>query len=218
MGNHVARVITTTLRVAVTALCAVTATLTLTSCSQDDSSASSLTADDIRADAKQLAEDGRTEQAAMLEDGEVTAAEYEDAFQKYSECLTTRGFDIAEFSVSPVDGVSYLFGVDANGRETDDKTYAEQDECRNRYWEPLNTDYSATAPKRMDEGLRQAALACMADAGYTLPSTVTVYADFLGENPLINGVQSDQAKTAEKCFDNTIPKLFPDVTVWQLAS
>lgn len=201
---------------AIGAVLASAAVLALTSCSATGAASSDVTADSIRADAKRLKAKGYTEQAALLEDGVVTAAEYETAFQQFSQCVSDMGYEVADLTVNPVDGITYLFGVDPKGRD-ENQVQEARDTCAARYWDHVGPDYSATAPKHMDEALRQGALACMAKAGYKLTGTESSFREFAGEDPLVNGSQSKRMAAAVKCFNDEVPKVLPDVTVWAMS-
>lgn len=128
----------------------------------------------------------------------------------YSACLTTKGYSVVDEAISPLDGVTLLFGVDSNGR-SDAETTQDVDACSDRYWRYVSAAYQSTAPPHMDEGLRQALLGCMRKGGYRLTGDEATVAAFSGEDAQVNGQPSKRARAAEACFTEEAYKLFPDL-------
>jgi len=86
------------------------------------------------------------EQTAELSDGEVTADEYEAAFQRYRECLSAAGYELADVQF---DNHVYSFGVPGEAVDSgvDDECYSAEFRYVDMLWQGTDdvTNSSDTA-------------------------------------------------------------------------
>jgi len=109
------------------------------------------TSNDFAAYAQNLATSVSPFQARILEDGEVTFAEYERAMQATRQCLIDAGWEVSSVQEHPRDGWSLLFTIewDYNGddaREARLSAQADVDfaECASEYHDTVEIAYAKT--------------------------------------------------------------------------
>lgn len=172
----------------------------------------SITPAKIRGDSAQLKQEGYTQQAAELADGKVTLADYDEAFENLTSCVTAYGYTIEHKAISPVDGHTIEF--EANfGNHSKTKAIKQILACEAKYWNVVSALYQDTAPVDMDEALRVAAIACVRSDGYKLSGSEKTPLQMAGKNPVVNGAQSKQWVAVQNCFTTEQQKLYPGNTV-----
>ena len=166
-----------------------------------------LTSDAVKSIGRGLVDKGYKVQGKPLLDGSVTAEEYRTAFDNLRTCVTTAGYTISDPVVSPVTNTNYEFVFDFKGRNQR-KANTEILDCEKRYWSDLAGVYVDTAPQRMDEGLRQAVIACMKKHHYRVPDTDRTIAQMAGRDP----VKDAKRRTVTmNCTQSEATRLFPNL-------
>lgn len=116
MGDSV----TTSIRVTVIAALFAVTVLTFTSCaSAPDSSGTSFSVADIQVRGEQARSEGNDFVADVFEDGSVTEAEYLEAIDGFTACMTEYGYAVSAPVLSPMDSLSYSTVSDPAGQDAD---------------------------------------------------------------------------------------------------
>jgi hypothetical protein len=163
----------------------------------------------IRADARQLEEQGYLEQAAMLADGEITEEEHQNAFDLVRGCLEESGGGVAAGPyVSPVDGWTLEFLIDPV--DTGDPIESGEIEiaCEERYYSVLSYNYVHSREPRMDPPLRSALIECLGGKGFEVSGEEKSVRDFAGGEGAEVGSVRDNAVT--DCIHESVRRLYPD--------
>ncbi|MDR1394245.1 MAG: hypothetical protein LBJ62_09840 [Bifidobacteriaceae bacterium] len=129
---------------------------------------------------RELEKQGYTEQAEMLEDGQVTDEEFREAFDLMAECLVAADVEILGPWVNPVDGVRLDFSAvfdDGVDHETARETVQS---CWLPYWDSVSAWYVDTHPHVMDPPLRELVAECLEEKGYVLTGDEMSVEDFAG--------------------------------------
>ncbi|MDR1189623.1 MAG: hypothetical protein LBK95_19590 [Bifidobacteriaceae bacterium] len=191
----------------------------MSGCSGDGSEDSVLvTSAMIRDDAKELETSGYAEQAAMLENGVITAAEYQQAFDSLRKCVEGNDMVIRGPWADPLDGFSLDFttspaGGDDAEFEPDDPRFEISDECENRYWFPLSVDYERSRSGQMDPVLRDGIGQCMGRLGFEMSGDEVTVQDFVGEQGIVDGKPTERANAATECINGELARLYPERAV-----
>lgn len=167
----------------------------------------------IRADARDLRQRGFTEQADMLADGEVTAREYQDAFDSMRRCVEEAGLRMTGPYIDPLDGFSFDFTFRPGGGEGavwKDGDIEIIDECEDRYFVPLGADYEGSHVGQLDPVLREAVAECMGREGFELSGEERTVQDFVGESGFEDDGLTGRADAATACFHSQMMRLYSD--------
>ncbi|MDR0366221.1 MAG: hypothetical protein LBH68_05285 [Bifidobacteriaceae bacterium] len=168
-----------------------------------------MSSSDIRSDARELKRQGYTEQAAMLEDGEITAEEYQEAFDLFRSCLEEVGEGIAAGPyVNPLDGLTYEFMIDPGNVVDPIEQGKNEIACEDRYFDPLDYDYGHSHEPQMDPVLHEALRECLADKGFETSGEEKSVRDFVGGDAAEVGSDLDNAVT--ECIRSEVERLYPD--------
>jgi hypothetical protein len=164
----------------------------------------------IRAHAKELAGQGFGEQAAMLEDGMITADEHQEAFDLLRRCLEDGGEGIAAGPyVNPLDGLTYEFLIDPGENIEDPIAQGELEiACEERFFTTLNYDYGRSHEPRMDPVLHGALTECLAEKGFETSGEEKTVKDFAGGAAAEAGSERDLVVT--DCIHSEVARLYPD--------
>jgi hypothetical protein len=183
--------------------------LGLTGCAAQSGSPSGerLTADQIRAAAKDFRADGNVWLAELLEDGEVTADDYERAARRYEECMQELGYEVPKPAVNPTDSMTYIYDI-RPGSKSEATFSADQEGCLNPDLNFVEAAYLNTGVQRIDESLRIAAQACMAAQGYDIPDEANEIRAFSGDPATDQGAQRNAAAT---CLSDEALRMFPEL-------
>lgn len=157
------------------------------------------------ADAEAAADEGLVEQHEILADGEVTAAEYEDAINLTFKCLQDSGLDPKGPWLSPIDGLSYFIDVELpfEGVSFATPTGVECSEAYLKYVQPnyLEQNAHVMAPNLLEAV--QEKLAKMGVETNSDDTNVEMMAETVGQGGA--AVVSEVATTA-------VHELYPEIT------
>jgi hypothetical protein len=157
----------------------------------------------------QLADDARSAgqewQANVLDDGDVTLAEYDEAHRRVLACLDAAGLTHSEPERNIPNGYEWLYDISWQGMDEEDGSRAAQacDE-NNRY---VALAMSAWGDWETEPALLAAVVECVTDAGFEIPADVRNYREVWLS-------ASDQGLTREKvaaCIDSGMLRLHPGV-------
>lgn len=115
---------------------------------------------------------GWDEQAAILADGVVTRAEYEQALDDTRACAERDGNGITDPVLSPIDNLTLEFGF-PQGAMTEDDVWEMSDQRLQRYFWSVQNGYQSTHDAAMDADILGASLSCMRERGHTIAGEVT---------------------------------------------
>lgn len=196
-------------RAVVVGLCAV-GLLGLSGCGQgggDDRVSSA----QIKEHARELEERGYPEQAAMMADGEITAEEFQDAFDLFRKCLENAGEGIAAGPyTSPVDGLSLDYLIDPG--EIEDPIAQGEIEigCDDKYLQLLEPDYVYSHEPKMDPALHSALRECLAEKGFETSGEEKSVRDFVGEAAVDDPAGTDRDDVVVDCAHRELDRLYSD--------
>ncbi|MDR1189627.1 MAG: hypothetical protein LBK95_19610 [Bifidobacteriaceae bacterium] len=183
------------------------------SCGQSGEDGVEVTSAMIKSDARQLEGQGYTEQAALMADGEITADEYQDAFDQLRGCLDGIGMTITVGPyVSPVDGLTleFMMGPPDPNAEMTMTDSQHVTECDERHFATLNHDYSHSREPQMDPALHSAVRDCLADKGFETSGTEKTVEDFVGEAAQVDPAGSDRDDAVSDCMRSEMERLYSD--------
>ncbi len=167
----------------------------------------SLTAEQIKGTADMYREDGNEWLAGLLEDGEVDASDYAAASERYASCMRDLGYEVPAPIVNPTNSMTHIYDIDMGTREPD--AFGEDNlSCKDPDLNVIEAAYLNTGKQRMDESLRIAAQACMADQDYDIPDDARDIRAFSGDPTADEGVQREAAAT---CINDEALRLFPEL-------
>lgn len=167
-----------------------------------------LSSEQIVALSETEAEAGNTEQAEILRDGTVTSEEHDRAFQLVRSCYESFGYSIVGPEVSPIDGYSYSYAIDAAGYE-EESVWTNLEGCETRYWQSVVRAYGSTREAVMDPALLRATQDCLAAQDQNLPDAVQNLRDIMEAN----GVDQEDALS---CVSDNAVDLYPDLPALSL--
>jgi hypothetical protein len=178
-------------------------------CTVGGGDGSVVTATAIKADARDLKKNGYAEQAAMLEDGDITAQEYQEAFDLLRACIDNVGAEMEGPWTNPVDGISLSFTIlyDLDMKRGEELTTA----CQERYFTTLDGDYLELHPGQMDPLLREAVSECMVGKGFESSGDELTVQDFAGEGSVTDGKLTPRGEALTECVRSECDRLFPRV-------
>jgi len=166
-----------------------------------------LTKSSIESISKQLASEGRSDQARFLKDGSVSATEYDAAFKNFNTCIEDRGYALSAPVVSPLTGTNYEFVFDSQGRD-EAKASVAFNECSDRYWAQVSAVYADTARQKIDPPFAQAIESCLAGRGYKVDSMATTFSQIAGKDPVKD---KKRRSAAGACAQSTFQSLYPSI-------
>jgi hypothetical protein len=173
--------------------------------SGDGGSESSFTAEGIEKMRSSLEESGFTAQAEFLQDGVITAEEYQASFERLKSCITSMGYDVSEAVTSPLTGSTLEFVYMMNGRDPD-VALVDFDACEAEHWQPLAGIYGATAPQRVEEPLRVAIVDCMKREGEDVDDSATTFTQIVGAE-----ADDSRFEVAATCALDEAYSLYPEL-------
>lgn len=155
--------------------------------------------------AEAFREEGRDHLADIFQDGVVNADDYESAFETFSSCLTSRGYEVAQPVLNPADGLRYIASFRADGKR-EAELERDRQECGADFSE-VEAMYTATNEQTMDAELRATLITCMAERDLEVDSEARNYPEIVQ-----SGSQSDvwHIGVAE-CLGEAREKLYPDL-------
>lgn len=162
----------------------------------------SFTEADIRNTAQHARDAGYEAQAKLLDDGEADAEDYDTAFRRFSECITSAGFTVSEPIVSPANSLTFEYVVDT-GPFDPDEADRKIDECGEEHLRYVTLAYRRSHEQRMDAALADAVAACLDQNGAQLSGDERNVQDFLDA--------FDNREVFDDCISNEAIKLFPDL-------
>ncbi|MDQ4502613.1 hypothetical protein [Sinomonas sp. ASV322] len=182
--------------------------ITLASCAASPAlTGGKITSEDLKASAQRERNEGHLESAEMLADGVIDKAEYDKAFNNLSRCMSDGGYKVTDPVISPLDGLSFTYEYDAQGRDL--RAMSEHSlACEQRYWLPVSAAYMATHEQRMEEPLRISMQSCMNAAGYDIPDDARTFRAMAGD-PFSEDGSRD--RTAMGCFSEGMARLYPAI-------
>jgi hypothetical protein len=173
----------------------------------------------IRADAADLERKGYAEQATMLEDGEITAREYQDAFDLMRKCVEDQGLAVDGPYTDPLDGFSfdYVFVPPGGGDAEFEQPLEEVDQivngCALRHWQPLSADYEGSRTGQMDPVVREAIGQCLTEAGFDVSGEEKTVQDFVGQQGVTDDGLTPRAEAVSECGRTELARLYPERSV-----
>ncbi|MDR1189624.1 MAG: hypothetical protein LBK95_19595 [Bifidobacteriaceae bacterium] len=182
-------------------------------CSSESGDSAQVTSAVIIADARDLEKNGYAEQAAMLQDGVITAREYQDAFDLMRKCVEDLGMVVDGPYTNRVDSFSLSFSFGPGGGEDaewKDGDTAKIDECEDRYWIPLDVDYEGSHVGRMDPLLREAMAECLPREGFKVSGDELTLQDFVGEQGVTDEGLTPRAEAVAECVRTEGMRLYPE--------
>ncbi|MGW9158314.1 MULTISPECIES: hypothetical protein [unclassified Microbacterium] len=183
--------------------------LLLTACSVQTpgQSGGPLSAEQIKSTADKFREEGNEWLAGLLEDGEVDAADYAAASERYASCMRGLGYEVPAPMVNPTNSMTHIYDIDMGTREPD--AFGEDDlSCKDPDLNVIEAAYLNTGVQRMDESLRIAAQECMAELDYEIPDDARDIRAFSGDPTADEGAQREAAAT---CISDEALRLFPEL-------
>jgi hypothetical protein len=146
-------------------------------------------------------------EVGVLQDGRITAAEYEETFDRFTDCASKLGYVFKEPKyLDPVEGQVWrsVGTYEGPGKAPS----AREQTCENRLG-LIQDPYVLTTPKRMDPKLLAAFEVCLDGKGIRFKSTATNFNDFAGKNnsAYLSGPYID-------CLDSSMKQVFPNVTAF----
>lgn len=174
--------------------------LTLAACAQSPSVTGTTSVPKLYAAA---VANGRTDQAARLEDGKVTRDELNDSLDDFAECLTAEGLTYEFKATNPVDGWRPIFDVfwpdDMDWEQGKDIAA----ECDHSTWLPVSWGYELTNPAVMEPEFTAKLAECLTSKGIVPTGDETNLSDFI---PL--GVDDPQEAVVVECA-NAVGAAYP---------
>lgn len=180
----------------------VSGVLVLTACGTQ-AEGSTLSEAQIERLAIEAEEAGYAEQAAFLEDGEVTEREYAAAVDNYVECVAQYGYSVSERVVSPVDSLSFEYVTDTVGFDQNEASGNIQ-ACSERHITYVERGYLGSHEARMDVPLLRAMDACVRDRGISTTGNETAPRDFFE-------LEGMDPPTFSECLTGSAEDLYPEL-------
>ncbi|WP_179118083.1 hypothetical protein [Saccharothrix sp. ALI-22-I] len=128
--------------------------------------------------------------------------EYRDAIEAFRSCVRDAGYPVGEPVLSPVDGLTLLYDIPPTGEP--DAWNRKVEECNLAHVSHIEPAYVEAREQTMVPTLRDAAVECLRDKGFTPKGTernVKELVDSTGET----------ANVAMECVTNSLRRLFPQV-------
>ncbi len=140
-------------------------------------------------------------QAWALNDGTVTDEEYRQAVDGFAKCVREAGFPVADAVLSPVDGLTLLYGIPPTG-DPDAWSKAVED-CNLAHISHVEPTYVEAREQKMTPELRDATARCLRDERVRVAGTERNVKEFV----------DTAGKSAEvlKCVSASAQRLYPDL-------
>jgi hypothetical protein len=140
-------------------------------------------------------------QSWALADGTVTDDEYRTAIDGFTKCVRDAGFPANDAVLSPVDGVTLLYGIPPTG---DPGAWSKAvEDCNLAHVSHIEPTYVEAREQRMTPHLRDAAVRCLRDKGVSANGTernVKELVDTTGKSPEVL-----------ECVSGSAQQLFPEL-------
>lgn len=151
---------------------------------------------------------GATSTAELLSDGELTDAEFQKATAAFRSCFHDHGIELGDPMISPVDSVTREWKYPDPLPSVSESATKAMNVC-SEAWGLASAAYSATHVSVMDPALLKYVSQCMTDQGYSISPKASKVADFVGKPDADAGAQRS---AAERCIQDGVMHLFPDLT------
>lgn len=189
--------------------------LAMSGCTGPSTDATELTPREVvLAAADEAKKQGLDFQYRAMEDGVVDSEDYDAAYKALASCYATSGLGIDPPVLNPVDGLTYIFDLRANGLAPE-KVDEVQSMCLAEYWVPINGIFLSTNTQRMDEVLRTSSIDCMREEGFQLSGEELTFSELVGEP---DATDRTQYNTARDCVVKLAHELFPEIPGINLSS
>jgi hypothetical protein len=142
-----------------------------------------------------------TAQSWALTDGTVTDDEYRTAIDGFAKCVRDAGFPVNDAVLSPVDGLTLLYGIPPTGDP--DAWSKTVEDCNLTHISHIEPTYIEAREQRMTPQLRDAAVQCLRDKGVTAKGTehnVKELIEATGKSPEVL-----------ECVSRSTRQLFPEL-------
>ncbi len=147
---------------------------------------------------------GWDSQVRLLEDGVVTAAEYEQAIDNTRACAERGANGITEPVLSPVDNLTLEFGFPI-GAMAEEDVWAVSDDCSQQHLWTVQAAYVSTHDAVMDVDIRVDTLACMADHGHPIAAEVR------NAREMASRIGRDAESQLAECISDVTLRLRPEL-------
>jgi hypothetical protein len=140
-------------------------------------------------------------QAWALDDGAVTDEEYRRAIDGFAGCVRGAGFPVADAVLSPVDGLTLLYGIPPTG-DPDAWSKAVED-CNLAHISHVEPVYVEAREQKMTPELREATARCLRDKRVRVAGTernVREFVDAGGKSPEVM-----------ECVSASTQRLYPEL-------
>ncbi len=166
---------------------------------------------DLDTQLTQLRDEGYTEQADILADGDISSDEYWDAFYLMSDCVSQRGgaAELEDPAINPIDGLTILFGIVQDRDSAPAKPgQGPMAECRTRYFTTVEIWYQITHTYRMAPVLMEKVRACLNDQGFETTGQELNYRDLAGPS---TSASSPRELATMTCTTDETRALYPSL-------
>lgn len=146
-------------------------------------------------------------EASILADGTITAAEYEDAHDRYMQCQKDLGYVLKyDKWLDPIDGLTlYSILIYDDPETVDAVTPVMTQKCDKPYYLVLET-YRHTTPHRMDPNLIPLYQKCLTKNDIEFSGTERSLKEFVGESDQASAI----AGAYGNCAQEAVVELRPD--------
>jgi hypothetical protein len=157
---------------------------------------------------------GHEAQYELMKDGVVDREDYDQAFRLLRQCMEEGGLIVGDPTVSPADGLRYIFEFEPNGLAPTAVDEVQQ-ACEAEFWFSVSTAYTDTNPAVMAEPLRLAAIECLIGEGYDLTGEEKNFPEMVGDPDSDDGTQRE---AASDCVFDAAHELYPELPYLSLSS
>jgi hypothetical protein len=150
---------------------------------------------------------GFREAAEMLEDGQITSAEYDAALALARGCMEALGAVLSPISVSPVDGLRRIYT--SRPSTADPRAIQRVEDCSVRYQSYVEAEYARerSASEKMEAPLLENSKQCLRGAGVPISRTDS-------NAPQMIRTAGDQHRgTVVRCILDEGRELYPALTL-----
>jgi hypothetical protein len=156
-------------------------------------------------------------QRQMLADGHVTAAELQQAWDGYANCIRQVGFVVSTPVLDPVGNVELIYTYRRQGttptspsrdvQMTDAET-GRIDDCEGRFWFPVSAIHAADTPNHMTPLLADAIAQCMSGRGYDVRGA-TSFGEVVGAKD--GHAEGARVEAGRECLSEAMAEHYPDL-------
>lgn len=143
---------------------------------------------------------------SILDDGVVTSAEYDVAFEHFEECVLGEGLGFENLGTNPVDSLTYVYSIEfGDMREAEAAALAE--ECQKRFHDDVTAWYIYTVEPSMDPDMREFVYECMEERGQSVSRTEENFADLVADQ--LNS--QERIDVATECIIEAMRAVHPEI-------